>query len=513
MKKKFTSQAVSNVGSSWAGLGVNIIVGFLLSPFILHRLGDEAFGLWVLVFSVTDYYGLFDMGIRSSIVRYVSKFHATGEEEELAGIVNTTLFTYSMVALGLMLITLLGTPLVNSVFRIPAGYGAQAPWLFLIVGTSVALGFPLGVFGGILEGLQKLYWLNATTIVGTLLRAFLVVMALHRGYGLITLAVITAATPVVFGLVRAVVVFRVLPLPYGVRFIRRAAFRQVVSYGMFTMLVIIADRLRFRADAVIIATLLSSTAVTFFSIASKIVDYASEVVTNMAQIFTPMSSHFDARGEAEQLHKVLLLGNRASAFVMFPLSAGLIVMGKSLIEVWMGARYVSSYSVMLVLLIPTALLCAQASSTRVLYGIGRHRVMACFVLGESVINIALSVILVRHYGIMGDAIGTAIPLLITTLIFLPWHICHLLGLRVGMFVRECFSRPLQLALLLALTLLLLQLWYVPHNYLGLGVQVLLGSAFYLALLFWRVVKHGDLGRGLQESLGRLMPSMLPSQES
>jgi O-antigen/teichoic acid export membrane protein len=259
--------------------------------------------------------------------------------------------------------------------------------------------------------------------------------------------------------------------------------------------------------------MLSSTAVTFFSIAAKIVDYASEVVTNMAQIFTPMSSHFDARGESGQLHKVLMLGNRASAFVMFPLSVGLIVLGKSLIEVWMGARYVSSYPVMLVLLVPTALLCAQASSTRVLYGIGRHRVMAWFVLGESLFNIALSVILVQHYGIMGDAVGTAIPLLITTLIFLPLHICHLLGLSVGTFVRECFSRPLQLSLLLALALLLLQLWYVPHTYLGLGLQALLGAAFYLAILFWRVVRHGDLGQGLQESLGRLMPSALPGQGS
>jgi O-antigen/teichoic acid export membrane protein len=313
--------------------------------------------------------------------------------------------------------------------------------------------------------------------------------------------------------VRALLVFRILPLPYGVRFVRRSAFHQVVSYGLFTMLVIIADRLRFRADAVIIGTLLSSAAITYFSIASKIVDYASEVVTNMAQIFTPMSSHFDAKGEAEKLRSVLLLGNRASAFVIFPLSVGLMILGKSLIEVWMGARYVSSYPVMLVLLIPTALLCAQASSTRVLYGIGRHRVMAWFVLGESLVNIALSVILVRPYGIMGDAVGTAIPLLITTLIFLPLHICHLLGLRVGTFVRECFARPLQLALLLALVLLLLQMWYVPHTYLGLGLQVLLGSAFYLAILYWRVVRHGDLGQGLQESLGRLMPSALPNRGS
>ena len=50
-----------NVGSSWFSLGVSILVGVFLSPFILHRLGNTAYGAWVLAFSVTGYYGLFDL--------------------------------------------------------------------------------------------------------------------------------------------------------------------------------------------------------------------------------------------------------------------------------------------------------------------------------------------------------------------------------------------------------------------------------------------------------------------
>src|SRR5580658_1637146 len=65
-------ELIKNVGSGWFSLGVNILVGIFLSPFILHRLGNTAYGAWILVFSVTGYYGLFDLGIRSSIVRYVS---------------------------------------------------------------------------------------------------------------------------------------------------------------------------------------------------------------------------------------------------------------------------------------------------------------------------------------------------------------------------------------------------------------------------------------------------------
>ena len=51
-------EILKNVSSSWFSLGVNILVGVFLSPFILHRLGDTAYGIWILIFSVTGYYGL-----------------------------------------------------------------------------------------------------------------------------------------------------------------------------------------------------------------------------------------------------------------------------------------------------------------------------------------------------------------------------------------------------------------------------------------------------------------------
>jgi len=39
MNLKF--QALKNVASNWFGTILTILIGILLSPFILHRLGDE----------------------------------------------------------------------------------------------------------------------------------------------------------------------------------------------------------------------------------------------------------------------------------------------------------------------------------------------------------------------------------------------------------------------------------------------------------------------------------------
>ena len=197
MRNREKRQILKNVGSSWSALATNVAVGIFLSPFILHRLGDAAFGVWVLIFSVTGYYGLFDLGIRSSIVRYVSKYTATGDREKLAQFVNTALFTYTSIGAVSMVLTALLSSYVERLFKVPPEMHSQARLLLLMVGASVSVGFPLGIAGGMLEGLQRFYILNWTSIGATLARAALIVYFLNRGYGLITLALLTVSLPVV----------------------------------------------------------------------------------------------------------------------------------------------------------------------------------------------------------------------------------------------------------------------------------------------------------------------------
>src|SRR5215831_8441838 len=117
MRKLEKIQILKNVGSSWFSLGINVLVGLFLSPFILHRLGDTAFGIWVLIFSITGYYGIFDFGIRSSIIRYVSKYTATGDIDEISGLLNTAMFTYTCVGVLSFLITVLGCYYVDRLFK------------------------------------------------------------------------------------------------------------------------------------------------------------------------------------------------------------------------------------------------------------------------------------------------------------------------------------------------------------------------------------------------------------
>src|SRR5450755_2807636 len=58
---------VQNVLSNWLALAVTTVVGFFLSPFVVHRLGNLAYGVWVIIGSLVSYMGLLDLGLRGAV--------------------------------------------------------------------------------------------------------------------------------------------------------------------------------------------------------------------------------------------------------------------------------------------------------------------------------------------------------------------------------------------------------------------------------------------------------------
>lgn len=151
----------------------------------------------------------------------------------------------------------------------------------------------------------------------------------------------------------------------------------------------------------------------------------------------------------------------------------------------MGKNYVPlGYPVLMTLIFPYTLMLIQSASARVLFGMSKHGKLAVVTMIEGVANLALSVWLVRPYGVLGDAIGTAIPLAGTYLLFMPCHLCSRLGIRVSSFVRQAYLLPLLSCAPMVAVLLLMQRWFVPHTYRQLALQLLIGGVVYGACVTW-----------------------------
>src|SRR5436309_1013080 len=95
------------VATSWVAVVANASVGIFLSPYVLHRLGDEAFGVWVLIVNLVGYYGILDAGVRSAILRYVSRHKGLNEQKKVNEVLASAFYYY----LGACILVILATHL------------------------------------------------------------------------------------------------------------------------------------------------------------------------------------------------------------------------------------------------------------------------------------------------------------------------------------------------------------------------------------------------------------------
>jgi O-antigen/teichoic acid export membrane protein len=483
-------KTAKNVGMSWLGLATTMVVGFLLTPFILHRLGNTALGLWVLMTSFTGYYGLLDLGIRNAIVQYVARYQATNETDELAKVVSTGFFAYGCVALAAMAITLVTAANLQSWFKLNPEETAVAHALLLVVGIGTAIGMPITVFSGVLEGFQRFAFIGTIQTIAVVLRAAFIVFGLSAGRGIVFVGEVTVVLNLAAALVLTSMAFRICP-PGLLHWnsVSGATLGALAKFGVVTFWITVSYVLRFQVDSMVVAGFISVSAVAFFTAGGKLVSSTVEVVQTMAQVFTPMSSALHATGSMDGLRRVLMVGNRYCAFVAFPLGAVLLLIGTRVIQAWLGAPYVSSQSVLMILIVPTTLFTAQASSPKVLYGMHRHKTLAVVLLIEGVANLLLSMALAPRYGINGVAMGTAIPLFCTCVFFLPIHLCRVLHLRLRDFVVDCFAYPLLLTIPLALAVHLLDIRIQGRSRRELFEILFLAGLLYgieLLVYFWFV---------------------------
>jgi O-antigen/teichoic acid export membrane protein len=63
----------------------------LLTPYIIRKLGDGRYGIWALAFALIEYVFLFDLGFRSAIVTFVSRYRVEGNIKRINEVINTSL--------------------------------------------------------------------------------------------------------------------------------------------------------------------------------------------------------------------------------------------------------------------------------------------------------------------------------------------------------------------------------------------------------------------------------------
>jgi O-antigen/teichoic acid export membrane protein len=495
-----------NVTSGWAALLVNAIISFVLAPVVVNTLGSVYYGIWALVNQFTGYLWLFDFGVRESVIKYVSQYHAAGEDEKLETTVRTAISVYTMVTL-VALIAVAGiTTALPYLFNIPEGVVQTARAAAFITGATVAQAFLSNVFVGVLMGLQRIYLVARMSIVFSLIRAAAIYGVLLAGHGLVALATIN----LILSLANAGLVFyycRVF-LPH-VRFRPIRPVREEVmtlfNYGKYVLLSNIGDKVVFATDAIVIGMFLPIAALTPYAIAGTLITQMRSVVMAMAAVFNPLTSSLRATHDERVVQGVLQSGAKAAMAVGLPLCLGFIMLGERFVALWMGdAHAATAGRIMTVLSLGYIIGLPYYTISGVLYGLGQHRIIAILRVVEGAINLTLSVVLVNVVGLVGVAIGMAVPHAVIVGWVLPRALPRIFPVSLRAYYLNVYGRTLLAAVPFALATWAIRTIVQPATLPGFFAWGGLSLVAY-AVPVWLIVLSSGERAHLARVVGRLTP--------
>jgi O-antigen/teichoic acid export membrane protein/glycosyltransferase involved in cell wall biosynthesis len=504
---------LTNVAANWLGFAVQLVVAFFMSPILVHGLGTSRYGIWSLVESVLAYLMLFDLGVAAAVVRYVARFEATQDHDSLNRVFSTSLGIFAGAGAVAMGVALGLAFWCSSLVRIPAEFVEEARWMLVLLGFNLAIGLPLNVFPCLLDGLGRFPAKTAIRTTLLLLRSILFLIVLALKGGLVPLAWAITGCNILEHVALAVTAWWYMPdLRFSLSLIDKATFRTIRSYSVQALLVMVAGRVSFQTDAIVIGAFLAPDYITYFAVAGRLVEYAKNSLRVATTVLTPAVSAMEAQGKNESIRSVLINSTRYVLWIILPIQAGLHLLGKPFLTLWMGSNYVDwSFPTLAILALPLSLYISQSVSGRILYGLGQLRWFTIVVLGEALTNLLLSLALVKPLGIEGVAWGTTIPSLVGNL-FLAVHVCRLLGVGLGEYLRRSFLMPLAGAALLAAGWFFLVEWIPPISWASLLLVGIAGLGGYSLIAIFLELGTWKGRQGLRPSARLLYSGRRSAQE-
>ncbi len=482
-----------------------VVVSIMLTPFVLHKLGRELYGIVVAVTSVFEYMSLIRGGVGGALRRYVTLYLHSGRLEAArdfyaAGFWWSNILRVVILVVGIVLaLPLCGFLRLSEAARPDAAVGVGLVFLAAVIADQG------NVFSIPIWATGRTVWLSIVSAAGTWWRLGLTCLALSLflptlrvyGFALVVTQLVSVAALMILAQ-RTRVVGPVLPrFQLGSPQLRRELF----GYGGMALLSQAASLLYVSTDNIFIGRLYGATAVTHYSLGTRwaplITGFLGATLSGLMPLFTSL----EARGEEARSRAALVRVVAVTTALSVPACLVPCVLGDLFLLRWVGPEYHDSYWYMLAMLAPAALDGALSPVWMTLLARGRIGWIATSDILVAVGNVAISLLLAQvfHLGLLGFALGNTIAILARNLLLRP-----LMGRKdPSMPSMRAGLSPLPWALLGAAPGLLL-LWLARPLYGGSLAGVIgagfMGGAICLAGSLLAAVRVTELRR-----LYRLLP--------
>ncbi len=500
------SRMAWNVMASWLGHSVFVVAGFFLPRIIDRHLGQTGLGIWDFGWSLVSYLGIAQVGVGSSVNRFVAKRRAERDTDGLNRTVSSVMFLQGLIALAVVVLTAGGTWMVPTLLSAQlGGFVAEARMVVFLLGLGVTAQMALNPYVGVITGCHR--WDLHNAISGSMYGVTAIGMAatVMLGGGLPALAAVNLTGTLLSEIIRAVAAHRVCPeLRIRWSSVSLAEARTLLSFGGKTVVGVLSGLLLYQTNALQIVGHLGAASLALYSRPMSLVRHVRTFANKFAMVLTPTASSLHAAGRTDDLRALLAQSCRASASLGLPPILVLAIMGDPILRLWMGAHYAAG-ALVAVLALGHLGDIAKQPVWNILVGTNMHGRAAGLSLVSSTIAVATCAVALGplHGGLATAALALTLPMTVVESFGTTFYACRRLGISFGPFLLHVWRRPLLAVLPFAACLAGARLALPNDPLLSLAAGLLVGGPL-LAGTYWKWLIPASLkARGLDAARGAL----------
>lgn len=443
---------------SYLALAINFLTGLIYTPWMIHSIGKENYGLYALAMSVISLF-VFDFGLSSAVTRFIAKYLAEGKTEKANDCLGLVYRLYFIIDAVLFII------LAAVYFFIPTIYKELTPEeidnfkvIYVMVAIYSVLSFPFIPANGVLTAHEKFIPLKLCDIIQKVLIVVVMTICLLLGYGLYALVLVNIITGLLMILMKLWVIHYKTPQRINAGYYNKNEFKEILGYSGWVTIIALAQRCIFNLAPTILGALSGSTAIAIMGIAITLEGYTFTFANALNGMFLPKVSRILASKDGNVLPFMIKVG-RIQLLIIGLIIITFICVGRGFINLWVGDQFDQSYLCAILIIVPSIFQLPQEIGVQTLVAANKLKLQAYTYICMAVLNLIGAAILSPYYGAVGISISICIAYIVRTF-GLDIILKKTLNINVKEFFRESFIKMLP-SFALTLVLGLALVYWLP----------------------------------------------------
>lgn len=403
---------------SYINIGFTNIIGLVLTPFIIRTLGTSDYGLYSLIGSLVAYLALMDLGLNSSVVRFISKYRAENNSQEEQQFLGTTMLVYGLISVVLLVVGVILYFNLDLIFdkSLSVSQLEDAKIMFLILLFNIVITLPGGTFSAICTAYQEFVFPRLLQIIRYVFRTIAVFAVLTYGGKAISLVIIDTVFSLIFILITFYFCVFKLKVKFKLDRSYKTKMHEIFSYSIWIFITVIVFSFQWNAGQLILGMNLNTSVVAVFAIGLMLGSYLGAFAGVVNTLLLPKAAADLANNNTpEAITYTMIRVGRMNVFISFVIITGFLLVGKEFVILWVGNSYIQAWNIALIIMLVTVIALSQSFGNSILEIKNKIKYRSIFTLCSMSIAVAFSFFFATDYGMYGVLIPIAVSMFINTI--------------------------------------------------------------------------------------------------